>query len=161
MKEAVFLVYLVVLGGKSVNFIDIAKEEAYAAMKEGEIPVGAVIVKEGRIIAQSHNLKEQLHDPTAHAEILAIKKACEVIGDWRLDGCEMYVTLEPCSMCASAIGQSRIDRVYIGTFNRDMGACGSIINILDSRRLNSFVDVKWLYDKECSEILEKFFKTNR
>lgn len=144
-----------------MEFIQIAKEEAYTAMKEGEIPVGAVIVKDGEVIARSHNLKEQLHDPTAHAEILAIKEACKVIGDWRLDGCDMYVTLEPCPMCASAIGQSRIDRVYVGTFNKDMGACGSIINLLDSRRLNSFVDVQWLYDDECSEILEDFFKINR
>lgn len=144
-----------------MEFIKIAKEEAYAAMNEGEIPVGAVIVKDGEVISRSHNLKEQLHDPTAHAEILAIKEACKVIGDWRLDGCDMYVTLEPCPMCASAIGQSRIDRVYVGTFNKDMGACGSIINLLDSRRLNSFVDVKWLYDKECSKILEEFFRTKR
>jgi len=144
-----------------VEFIDIAKEEAYAALNEGEIPVGAVIVKDGEIIARSHNLKEQQHDPTAHAEILAIRKACEVIGDWRLDGCDMYVTLEPCPMCASAIGQSRIDRVYVGTFNKDMGACGSIINLLDNRRINSFVDVKWIYDNECSKILEEFFKLNR
>lgn len=144
-----------------MEFIQIAKEEAYAAMKEGEIPVGAVIVKDGEVIARSHNLKEQLHDPTAHAEILAIKEAAKVIGDWRLDGCDMYVTLEPCPMCASAIGQSRIDRVYVGAFNKDMGACGSIINLLDSRRLNSFVDVKWLYDDECSEILEDFFRINR
>ncbi|MBE6062817.1 MAG: nucleoside deaminase [Clostridium butyricum] len=144
-----------------MEFIDIAKEEAYAALNEGEIPVGAVIVKDGEIIARSHNLKEQQHDPTAHAEILAIRKACEVIGDWRLDGCDMYVTLEPCPMCASAIGQSRIDRVYVGTFNKDMGACGSIINLLDNRRINSFVDVKWIYDNECSKILEEFFKLNR
>lgn len=144
-----------------MEFIQIAKEEAYAAMNEGEIPVGAVIVKDGEVIARCHNLKEQLHDPTAHAEILAIKEACKVIGDWRLDGCDMYVTLEPCPMCASAIGQSRIDRVYVGTFNKDMGACGSIINLLDSRRLNSFVDIKWLYDKECSKILEEFFMTKR
>lgn len=144
-----------------MEFIQIAKEEAYAAMKEGEIPVGAVIVKDGEVIARCHNLKEQLHDPTAHAEILAIKEAAKVIGDWRLDGCDMYVTLEPCPMCASAIGQSRIDRVYVGAFNKDMGACGSIINLLDSRRLNSFVDVKWLYDDECSEILEDFFRINR
>lgn len=144
-----------------MNYLDIAKEEAHIAMIEGEIPVGAVIVKDGVVIARAHNLKEQTHDPTAHAEILAIRKATESLGDWRLDGCEMYVTLEPCSMCASAIGQSRIDRVYIGTFNKDMGACGSIINLLDSRRLNSFVDVKWLYDDECSEIIESFFKINR
>lgn len=144
-----------------MDFIEIAKEQAYAAMKEGEIPVGAVIVRNGEVIGRAHNLKEKLNDSTAHAEILAIREASEVIGDWRLDGCEMYVTLEPCPMCASAIGQSRIDRVYIGTFNKDMGACGSIINLLDSRRLNSFVDVKWLYDDECSKILEEFFKINR
>ena len=144
-----------------MNYLDIAKEEAHIAMIEGEIPVGAVIVKDGVVIARAHNLKEQTHDPTAHAEILVIRKATEILGDWRLDGCEMYVTLEPCSMCASAIGQSRIDRVYIGTFNKDMGACGSVINLLDSRRLNSFVDVKWLYDDECSKIMEKFFAINR
>lgn len=130
-------------------------------MKEGEIPVGAVIVKNGEVIARAHNLKEQIHDPTAHAEMLAIKRACEVIGDWRLDGCDMYVTLEPCPMCASAILQSRIDRLYIGTFNKDMGACGSTINLLDSRRLNSFIYTNWLYDNECSEILEEFFRINR
>lgn len=144
-----------------MKFIDIAKEEAYIAMKEGEIPVGAVIVKNGEVIARTHNLKEQIHDPTAHAEMLAIKRACEVIGDWRLDGCDMYVTLEPCPMCASAILQSRIDRLYIGTFNKDMGACGSTINLLDSRRLNSFIYTNWLYDNECSEILEEFFRINR
>ncbi|NME84412.1 nucleoside deaminase [Clostridium sp. SM-530-WT-3G] len=144
-----------------MKFIDIAKEEAYIAMKEGEIPVGAVIVKNGEVIARAHNLKEQIHDPTAHAEMLAIKRACEVIGDWRLDGCDMYVTLEPCPMCASAILQSRIDRLYIGTFNKDMGACGSTINLLDSRRLNSFIYTNWLYDNECSEILEEFFRINR
>lgn len=144
-----------------MNFMEIAKEEAYAAMKEGEIPVGAVIVKDGEIIGRAHNLKEKTHDSTAHAEILAIREASEIVGDWRLDGCEMYVTLEPCPMCASAIGQSRIDRVYIGTFNKDMGACGSVINLLDSRRLNSFVDVKWMYDDGCSEILEEFFRVNR
>ena len=144
-----------------MKFIDIAKEEAYIAMKEGEIPVGVVIVKNGEVIARAHNLKEQIHDPTAHAEMLAIKRACEVIGDWRLDGCDMYVTLEPCPMCASAILQSRIDRLYIGTFNKDMGACGSTINLLDSRRLNSFIYTNWLYDNECSEILEEFFRINR
>ena len=144
-----------------MDFIEIAKEEAYAAMKEGEIPVGAVIVRNGEIIGRSHNLKEKSCDSTAHAEILAIREASKAVGNWRLDGCEMYVTLEPCPMCASAIGQSRIDRVYIGTFNKDMGACGSVINLLDSRRLNTFVDVKWLYDDECSKILEEFFKINR
>lgn len=144
-----------------MNFIDEAKAEAIKAYDKGEIPVGAVIVKDGVIIGRGHNLKETLNDVTAHAEILAIKEASNKFGDWRLDGAEMYVTLEPCPMCASAIVQSRISKVYIGTFNKDMGACGSVISLLDSRRLNSFVDVKWLYDKECSELLVKFFEENR
>ncbi|NAS18592.1 tRNA-specific adenosine deaminase [Clostridium butyricum] len=144
-----------------MNFIDEAKAEAIKAYDKGEIPVGAVIVKDGVIIGRGHNLKETLNDVTAHAEILAIKEASNNLGDWRLDGAEMYVTLEPCPMCASAIVQSRISKVYIGTFNKDMGACGSVISLLDSRRLNSFVDVKWLYDKECSERLVKFFEENR
>ena len=144
-----------------MNFIDEAKAEAIKAYDKGEIPVGAVIVKDGVIIGRGHNLKETLNDVTAHAEILAIKEASNKLGDWRLDGAEMYVTLEPCPMCSSAIVQSRISKVYIGTFNKDMGACGSVISLLDSRRLNSFVDVKWLYDKECSELLVKFFEENR
>ncbi len=144
-----------------MDFIDEAKIEALKAYNEGEIPVGAVIVKDGVIIGRGHNLKEVLNDVTAHAEILAIKEAAKNIGDWRLDGAEMYVTLEPCPMCASAIVQSRISKVYIGTFNKDMGACGSVISLLDSRRLNSFVEVKWLYDEECSKLLVRFFEKSR
>ncbi|EKQ57821.1 MULTISPECIES: nucleoside deaminase [unclassified Clostridium] len=143
------------------SFLNIAKNEARIAMSKGEIPVGAVIVKDGIIIGKAHNLKETLNDSTAHAEILAIKEAAKYIGDWRLKGAEMYVTLEPCPMCASAIVQSRISKVYIGTFNKDMGACGSVINLLESRELNSFVGVKWMYDKECSDILKKFFENRR
>lgn len=144
-----------------INFMEFAKEEAILAMNKGEIPVGAVIVKDGIIIGRGHNLKETLNDSTAHAEILAIKKASKYNKSWRLNGAELYVTLEPCPMCASAIVQSRISKVYIGTFNKDMGACGSVINLLDNRRLNSFVDIKWLYDEECSEILTKFFNNRR
>ena len=143
------------------DFIKLAKEEAILAMNKGEIPVGAVIVKEGIIIGKAHNLKETLNDSTAHAEILAITEASKFIGDWRLNGTEMYVTLEPCPMCASAILQSRISKVYIGTFNKDMGACGSIMNLLDNRKLNSFVDIKWIYDEECSELLIRFFDNKR
>lgn len=144
-----------------VDFMEVAKEEAILAMNKGEIPVGAVIVKNGVIIGKAHNLKETLNDSTAHAEILAIKEASKYIGNWRLSGAEMYVTLEPCPMCASAISQSRISKVYIGTFNKDMGACGSIINLLDNRGLNSFIDVKWTYDNECSELLTRFFDNRR
>lgn len=144
-----------------INFMKFAKEEAILAMNKGEIPVGAVIVKDGVIIGRGHNLKETLNDSTSHAEILAIKEASKYTGSWRLNGAELYVTLEPCPMCAGAIIQSRISKVYIGTFNKDMGACGSVINLLESRELNSFVSVKWLYDKECSDILTEFFINRR
>ncbi len=143
------------------DFMKFAKEEAILAMNKGEIPVGAVIVKDGVIIGKAHNLKETLNDITAHAEILAIKEASRYIGSWRLNGTEMYVTLEPCPMCASAISQSRISKVYIGTFNKDMGACGSVIDISNSRRLNSFVDIKWTYDEDCSALLTRFFDKTR
>ena len=143
------------------DFMKLAKEQAILAMNKGEIPVGAVIVKDGVIIGKAHNLKETLNDSTAHAEILAIKEASRYIGNWRLNGAEMYVTLEPCPMCASAISQSRISKVYIGTFNKDMGACGSVINLLDNRKFNSFVNVKWVYDEECSELLTRFFDNRR
>lgn len=144
-----------------MEFLEVAKQEAKLAMSKGEVPVGAVIVKDGIVIAKAHNLKENLKDITAHAEILAIKQASEYIGGWRLTGCEMYVTLEPCPMCASAIAQSRISKLHIGTFNKDMGACGSVVNLIDSVSLNYFVSVNWLYDKECSELLTKFFDQKR
>ncbi|MBC8063016.1 MAG: nucleoside deaminase [Clostridiaceae bacterium] len=143
------------------KFLKVAIEEAKNALFVGEVPVGAVIVKDGEVISSAHNLRETLKDPLAHAEVLAIKKACEAIGDWRLTGCEMYVTLEPCPMCAGAIVQSRIKRVHIGTFDPRAGACGSIMNVLQNEALNHFVDIKWLYDEECSIILKDFFKIAR
>lgn len=144
-----------------MDFMKLALDEAVKGRDKGEIPVGVVIVKNGEVIARAHNLKETLKKPTAHAEILAIEEACKKIDNWRLTGAEMYVTLEPCPMCASAIAQSRISRVYIGTFNKDMGACGSVLNLLDYNMLNSFVDVKWCYNNECSEILTSFFSNRR
>ncbi|MBE6072390.1 MAG: nucleoside deaminase [Clostridium butyricum] len=143
------------------DFMKVAIKEAVKGMDKGEIPVGAVIVKDGFIISRAHNLKEVLNDVTAHAEILAIREAAKVIGDWRLNGCEMYVTLEPCSMCASAIIQSRISKVHIGAFNNEMGACGSVINLLDNRYMNSFVPVEWLYDEECIKLITGFFENAR
>lgn len=144
-----------------MEFMKIAIDEAIKAREKGEIPVGVVIVRDGEILAKAHNLKETLKLPTAHAEILAIEEACKKIDNWRLTGCEMYVTLEPCAMCAAAISQSRISKIYIGTFNKDMGACGSILNLLDYNMLNSFVDVKWCYDEKCSEVLTDFFASRR
>lgn len=140
-----------------MDFLDIAKEEAKKAMSKGEVPIGAVIVKDNIVISKAHNLKETLKDATAHAEILAIREASKFLDDWRLNGTEMYVTLEPCTMCTSAIIQSRISKLHIGTFNKDMGACGSIINLIDDRMLESFLNVNWLYDEECSNLLMKFF----
>ena len=144
-----------------MNFMDIALNEAEKGRKIGEVPVGAVIVYEGGIIARAHNLKETLNDVTAHAEILAIRRASEKLGNWRLSKAKMYVTLEPCPMCASAITQARIEKVYIGTFDPTSGACGSIINLAQSNRLNTFFDIEWCYDKQCSDILKDFFENRR
>lgn len=144
-----------------MNYMDYAIEEGIKGLNSGEIPVGAIIVKNGIIIGKGYNRKENDKDPIAHAEIIAIKEACTNLGDWRLNGCEMYVTLEPCPMCAGAIVQSRISKLYIGTFNKDMGACGSVINLVDNRSLNSFVNTVWTYDERCSTLITSFFKNRR
>ena len=144
-----------------MNYMEIALEEAKKAYSKGEVPIGAVIVKDNNIIARAHNLKETLKSAIAHAEILAIEEASKKIGDWRLNGAEMYVTLEPCSMCASAIAQARISRLHIGTVNKDMGACGTILNILDYDIFNSHVTINWCYNEECSELISKFFYERR
>lgn len=143
------------------NFMNEAIKEALIALQLKEVPVGAVIVKNGVIISRAHNLRETLCDPTAHAEILAIKKASEVLQNWRLTDCEMYVTLEPCPMCAGAIVQSRIKRIYIGTFDPIGGACGSVINLTQNPGINTMVDIRWMYNENCSTLLEKFFKSRR
>lgn len=142
-------------------FINQAIKEAKIAAEMGEVPVGAVIVKDGQIIASGHNMKESSNDPTDHAEIVAIRNASKVLGDWRLSECDMYVTLEPCTMCAGAIVQSRIRRLYIGVFDPKGGGCGSVFNITQSDHLNHWVNVIWLYNEECSEVLQDFFKQKR
>ena len=144
-----------------MNYMDIALNEAYIALEQGEIPVGAVIVKGDKIIATSHNMKEQMKLSTAHAEILAIEKASKYLGDWRLNDTEMYVTLEPCAMCASAIASARISKLHIGTFNRDMGACGTVFNILDYELFNSTIEVNWCYNEKCNNLIRTFFSTKR
>lgn len=144
-----------------MNFMQEAINEANFSLKLNEVPVGCVIVKGNEIIARAHNLKENNKDATCHAEILAIRYASKKIDNWRLTGCSMYVTLEPCPMCAGAIVQSRLSKLYIGTFNPSCGACGSIINLIENERLNNFVKVKWLYNDKCSSIIENFFKLKR
>ncbi|WP_298845052.1 nucleoside deaminase [Clostridium sp.] len=142
-------------------FIHEALKEAKISLLLNEVPVGAVIVKDNKIIARSHNLREIMQDATAHAEVLAIKKACAVLSSWRLTGCDMYVTLEPCPMCAGAILQSRISKLYIGMFDPSVGACGSVINVIQNDDLNHWTEINWLYNEECGNLLTDFFKDKR
>lgn len=139
-----------------------ALKEAKKAYDKLEVPVGAVIVKDNKIIARAYNQKETKNDTTNHAEILAIKKASKKLNSWRLIDCEMYVTLEPCSMCAGALIQSRIKKVYIGTMDKKTGACGSVLNILKDYKFNHIVDVETgVLKNDCEEILKKFFEKLR
>jgi len=143
------------------NFMKEALKEAGKAYKKEEIPVGAVIVKNGKIIARAHNLKETKKSALAHAEILAIKKASRKLKTWRLLDCEMYVTLEPCTMCMGAIISSRLKKIYIGTLDEKTGACGSFIN-LQEHKYNHMVEVKTgILKEECEYILKDFFKNLR
>ena len=139
-----------------------AYKEAKLAYKKGECPIGAVIVKDNKIIARAHNNKELRNDPLGHAEVLAIKKATRKIGDWRLNDCDMYVTLEPCSMCAGALILSRMRKVYIGTKDKKSGAVLSVLNILDETKLNHIVEYHvGVLEEMCSSILKEFFKELR
>lgn len=143
-------------------FMGLAYKEAEEARKKGEIPVGAVIVKDNRVIGKGHNLREIMRDVTYHAEIIAIKKANDKIKQWRLKGTTMYVTLEPCPMCAGAIVQSRIDTVVIGARDLKMGACGTVINLLESKNQNHNTKVIWgVMEEKCSKIIKDFFKLLR
>ena len=139
-------------------FMKEALKEAQKAYKELEIPVGCVIVRDGKIIARAHNQKEKKKDTTKHAEILAIQKASKKIKAWRLENCEMYVTLEPCSMCAGALIQSRIKKVYIGTMDEKTGSCGSVLNLLEDYKFNHHVECETgILEEECKKILKDFF----
>ena len=144
------------------KFMKEALKEAQKAYEKLEVPVGCVIVKEGKIIARAHNLKETKYDTTKHAEILAIQKASKKLESWRLLDCEMYVTLEPCSMCAGAIINSRIKKVYIGTLDEKTGACGSVLNLFEDYTFNHKVEIETgVMREECELILKDFFKKLR
>ena len=144
------------------KFMKEALKEAKKAFDKDEVPVGAVIVKDGKIIARAHNLKESKTDTTYHAEILAIQKASKKLESWRLEGCTMYVTLEPCPMCAGALIQARLDKVVIGTMDYKTGACGSVLNLLNDYTFNHKVEVETEVMKdECEKILQDFFKELR
>ena len=144
------------------KFMKEALKEAKKAYDKDEIPVGAVIVKDNKIIARAHNLKEGKNNAICHAEILAIQKACKKLGSWRLLDCEMYVTLEPCSMCAGALINSRIRKIYIGTSDEKTGACGSKLNLLKDFKFNHNVEIEqYILKDECEKILKDFFKNLR
>lgn len=147
---------------KKDKFMKEAIKEAKKAYGKLEVPIGAVIVKDGKIIARGHNQKEEKADTTMHAEIIAIKKASKKIGAWRLNGCKMYVTLEPCPMCAGAIINARLDKIYIGTMDEKNGACGSVTNVLEEYKQNYKVQKEeGIHQKECEEIIKNFFKELR
>ena len=144
------------------KFMEEAFKEARKAAAEWEVPIGAVIVREGEVIARAHNRTEQDKDPTAHAEMLAIREAAKHLGGWRLTGCSMFVTTEPCSMCAGAIVWSRIEKLYIGTMDPKAGACGSLMNIPQDSRLNHYVEIETgLMREECAGLMKDFFRKLR
>ena len=143
-------------------FMRLAYLEAQQALEEDEVPVGAVIVHGERVIASAHNQREQLHDPTAHAEMIAITQAAESLGSWRLDECLLYVTLEPCPMCAGAILQARIPWVIYGTPDPKAGAVHTLYQLLADPRLNHRCQtVSGVLAPECGEILSRFFQQKR
>ena len=144
------------------KFMQEAIKEAQKAYKKLEVPVGAVIVKDGEIIAKAHNLKETKFDTTKHAEILAIQRASKKLKSWRLIDCEMYITLEPCSMCAGAIINSRIKKIYIGTMDEKTGAAGSKLNLFSDYTFNHNVEIETnVMQEECEKLLKDFFKELR
>jgi len=140
----------------------LALREAALALERDEVPVGAVIVRDGRVIGRAHNQRELLGDPTAHAEMIAITQAAEDVGNWRLEGCTMYVTLEPCAMCAGAVVLARLPRLVFGARDPKAGAVGTLYDIPRDPRLNHAVEVtSGILEQECSEILTEFFRRKR
>lgn len=139
-----------------------AIRQANKALKLDEVPIGCVIVYGGKIIGRGYNRRNTDKSTLAHAEIIAIKKASKALGDWRLEECTMYVTLEPCQMCAGAIVQARIPKVVIGSMNPKAGCCGSILNLLEEERFNHQVEVeRGVLEEECSAMLTNFFRELR
>ena len=139
-----------------------ALKEARRAAAEDEVPVGAVVVKDGRLLGRAHNQRERLRDPTAHAEMVAITQAAEAVGSWRLDGATIYVTLEPCPMCAGALVNARMGRLVYGADDPKAGACGSLMDLANDARLNHRLPVtRGILAAECGGVLREFFRRRR
>ena len=144
-----------------LKYMSITLDEAKKAFDEGEVPVGAVIIKGGEVISVARNNREASNDATGHAETLAIRKACESIGSWRLEDCELYVTLEPCPMCMGAIINSRIKKVVYGAKDAKAGACGSIVNLASYPLNHKPIVVSGVNSDKCADILSDFFANKR
>ena len=144
------------------KFMRIALDEACSAALEGEMPVGAVVVKNGEVIAVGHNIRNRLHDPTLHAEIVAMRIACEKLSDWRLEDCDLYVTLEPCVMCAGAIINARVKNLYFGAYDAEYGAAGGRIDLFAKSYFGSKTKVfGGVMEDECTSMLKNFFSSLR
>lgn len=143
-------------------FMEEALLEAQKAFDKGEVPIGAVVVQNGQIIARGHNLRNTNKNPLCHAEIAAISAAADIVGDWRLEDCQLFVTVEPCPMCAGAIVQARLPLVVFGARNQKAGCAGSILNILQEPRFNHQVEtVEGVCKEECSQLMKQFFRRFR
>lgn len=144
------------------HFLRQALDEARRAFEAGEVPVGAVVVRDGKVIGRGHNRQEALRDPTAHAEVLAITAAANHLDDWRLEGCTLYVTKEPCPMCAGAIVNSRLQRLVFGAWDEQAGCCGSLYQLCRDPRLSHQVEVTGgVLEEECRALLQEFFRGKR
>lgn len=144
------------------KYMSEAIKQAMKAYDLGEVPIGCVIVYQNKIIARGYNRRTTDKNTLSHAELNAIRKASKRLGDWRLDGCEMYITLEPCQMCAGAIVQARIKKVYIGCMNPKAGCAGSVLNLLNVSRFNHQVEIETgILEEECSSLIKKFFRELR
>lgn len=143
-------------------YMSLALKEAKRAFTLDEVPVGAVIVKNNIVISKGHNVRETMKSALAHAETIAIEEACTTLGGWRLLDCDLYVTLEPCPMCAGAAVNARINRIIFGACDKRAGACGSVYNIANDERLNHRIEViPGILEEECRELLQEFFKRKR
>lgn len=145
-----------------IKFMKIAIKEAKKGTKYDEVPIGAVIVKDGKVIAKAHNKKEEKKCANYHAEIVAIEKACKKVGDWRLIGCDIYVTLEPCAMCTGALINARVDNIYFGAYDEKAGCCGSLYNLMEDGKFNHSSNVQGgILEKECGQMLTEYFRAKR
>lgn len=144
-----------------LKYMKLAYKEALKAFNKNEVPIGCVIVKDDKVIAKAHNLREKNNDVISHAEMLAIKKANKRLGSWRLEDCDIYVTLEPCPMCSGAIIQSRIKNLYFGAYDQKGGAAGSMLNLFDYKFNHKVNVIGGIMVDECSKLMSDFFKTLR